>query len=168
LGATALEHSARIADTSVQVLIDHHAMRNHWILFPLLVQMVLALEAYVALGVRRFRAGKSGDIDLKKSKLDASVWPDAVRSVNNNLQNQFESPVLFYTLVVVLWQMQAASAWAQAFAWLYVLSRILHTYVHTGRNQVRWRFLLFMFSLVMIASLGVLVGWNAFGPVEPI
>jgi hypothetical protein len=136
-------------------------MRNNWILFPLLVQMLLALEAYLALGLRKSRAVKDGSVDRQRAKLDENAWPDPVRRVNNNLHNQFESPILFYVLVVVLWQMQAATPWAQAFAWLYVLSRILHTFVHTGRNTVRFRFALFLFSLLMIVALGVLVARHA-------
>jgi hypothetical protein len=138
-------------------------MRNNWILFPVLVQIILTVEAYLALAWMRYRAMKARAVNARRAAVDSEVWPDRIRLVNNNIRNQFEAPVLFYVLAIVLWQMNAAGVWAQALAWLFVLSRIVHAYVHTGKNNVPTRFFAFLFGLIVVAGMVVLVLIEAFG-----
>ena len=139
-------------------------MNNNGILLPVVLQIVLAAETYLALGWARSKALKAHVVDARASRLDDSVWPDRIRAINNNVKNQFEVPVLFYAVAIILWQLGAAGALAQTFAWLFVASRVAHTLIHTGRNNVRWRFLAFAFGLLMVMALAVLVLIAAFRP----
>jgi hypothetical protein len=137
-------------------------MNNNAILLPVVLQIVLAVETYLSLGWTRARAMKARAVDAHAAKLDDTVWPDRVRAINNNVKNQFEVPVMFYVLAVILWQMGAAGPLAQTFAWLFVASRVVHTMIHTGRNNVTWRFAAFSFGLVMVLAMAVLVLLAAF------
>lgn len=137
-------------------------MDNNWILLPLVLQIVLATETYLALALTRARALKAHAVDARASKLDDTVWPDRIRAINNNVKNQFEVPVMFYALVIILWQLGAAGPLAQTLAWLFVLSRIVHTLIHTGKNNVNLRFAAFAFGLLMVLGLAVLVLVAAF------
>ncbi len=139
-------------------------MNNNGILLPIVLQIVLAVETYLALGWARSKALKAHEVDAKAVRLDDSAWPDRVRAINNNVKNQFEVPVMFYVLAIILWQMGAAGALAQTMAWLFVASRVVHTLIHTGRNKVMWRFSAFMFGLLMVLGLAVLVLIAAFRP----
>jgi hypothetical protein len=46
-------------------------------------------------------AVKAGEVRLKDIALDSSRWPERLRKLANNYQNQFELPVLFYALVAL-------------------------------------------------------------------
>ena len=86
-----------------------------------------------------------------------------MRKVNNNLRNQFELPVLFYGLCFMLWALEAVDVVALAAAWLFVVTRIAHAWVHLGSNRMRprarafqagWWVLLFMVLLVLWRLVG--------------
>ena len=137
-------------------------MNNNGILLPIVLQIVLAAETYFSLAFARSKALKARTVDPRAIKLDDTVWPDRIRAINNNVKNQFEVPVMFYVLAIILWQLGAAGPLAQTFAWLFVASRVVHTLIHTGSNKVRWRFLAFGFGLLMVLALAVLVLIAAF------
>ncbi len=137
-------------------------MNNNGILLPIVLQIVLATETYLALGWTRSRAMKARAVDTRAARLDDSAWPDRIRAINNNVKNQFEVPVMFYVVAIILWQLGAAGPLAQTFAWLFVASRVVHTLIHTGRNNATWRFTAFAFGLAMVLGLAVLVLIAAF------
>ncbi|MBL0162569.1 MAG: MAPEG family protein [Xanthomonadales bacterium] len=126
------------------------------IFLPLLLQVLLTITVYVALAVAKARASKQGLVDLERRALHADAWPENVQKINNNLRNQFELPVLFYILIVVLYQLGAVDVVAQALAWLFVASRVAHVCIHTGANIVPVRRGVFMFGCMVILAMLVL------------
>jgi hypothetical protein len=123
------------------------------ILYPVLVQVLLTIAVYVKLNAAKRKAVLRGDVDEARRALDEDAWPDSVRKINNNIRNQFEVPVLFYVLVFALLELNAVGYTSVVVAWLFVLSRIAHAYVHTGSNYVPLRRRIFMFGCGMIAVL---------------
>jgi hypothetical protein len=131
-------------------------MSQQLIFLPVFVQVLVTLYAYVLLGIAKPRAARAGLVDEARRALHDDAWPDSVRQINNNIRNQFELPVLFYVLVIVLWATGAADLFAQAVAWLFALSRIVHVRIHTGSNYVPRRRRVFMFGVLMVAILLVM------------
>ena len=101
-------------------------MQDSPILLPLLVQVLLTLVLYAALALAKARALKAGQVDLERRALHDDAWPESVMKISNNIRNQFQLPVLFYVLVIVLWQLGESGVLVQALAWLFVRSRIVH------------------------------------------
>jgi hypothetical protein len=134
-------------------------MRSQLILFPVLVQVLLTIAVYVRLNMAKLAASRRGEVDLARRALDEDAWPDSVRKINNNIRNQFEVPVLFYVLALALLALNAAGTASIILAWLFVLSRVAHAYVHTGSNYVPLRRRLFMFGCAIIATLAFLTGY---------
>ncbi len=132
------------------------AVSSETVFLPLLLQVLLTFGLYIALAVTKARASRLGLVDLERRALDADAWPENVQKINNNNRNQFEVPVLFYILVVVLYQLGAAGLLAQALAWLFVASRLVHAYIHTGSNIVPVRRGIFMFGCLVVLALLVL------------
>ena len=132
-------------------------MNRNLIFLPVLLQVLLTLYAYILLGRAKSRATRASLVNDARRALHADAWPDAVIQINNNIRNQFELPVLFYVLVVVLWAVDAAGTPALAVAWLFALSRVAHLYVHTGSNYVPLRRKVFTFGVIMIIVLVVIV-----------
>ena len=133
------------------------SLPSQFIFLPVLLQILLTIGVYVALAVAKSRALKAGRVDLARRALYADAWPESVQKINNNIRNQFEVPVLFYVLVLSLHQLGAAGMLAQALAWLFVISRLIHARVHTGSNTVPVRRPVFMFGCLIILALFILV-----------
>lgn len=132
------------------------------IFVPLLAQILLTLIVYIGLAVAKSRAVKQGQVDPTRRALHDDAWPESVQKLNNNIRNQFEVPVLFYVLVVVLFQLGASGAVPQVLAWLFVLSRIAHAYIHTGSNYVPARRAVFMFGCLVVLAMLVVAAMAVF------
>ena len=107
-------------------------MNNHLIFYPIIAQIILTLWLFVQLATRKGKAVKLSQVDESRRALFDDAWPDEVIAVNNCIRNQFEAPVLFYVLSMLLYALNAVSPLALAVAWLFVLSRLAHAFVHTG------------------------------------
>ena len=130
--------------------------RNELLLmWALLAQVLLTVGVYLALLQRKRRAFAAGTVDRARQALHADAWPEPVQQVNNNLRNQFELPVLFYVLVLLVLQIGRPGIAAVVLAWLFVVLRLVHAWVHIGSNRVPLR--RNVFALGVVAVLGLLV-----------
>jgi len=111
-------------------------MNNNLIFLPVLLQVMLTLGLYIYLAAAKSRAVKLGQINEERRALYEDAWPESVQKINNAIRNQFEVLVLFYVLVSVFWSVGMVNAFTYLLAWLFVLSRLAHAYVHTGSNFV--------------------------------
>jgi hypothetical protein len=115
----------------------------------MLAQIVFTFVVMIRAGLARVRAAKDGRIkgDIRLSQRG---WPDDVMQRVNNMNNQFETPTLFYALTILALSLQIATWPIAALAWAYVVSRVAHMVVHTGRNDILLRFRIFFAGLVCL------------------
>ena len=137
-------------------------MTSNMILLPALAQVLLTLVVYAALAVAKSRAIKDGLVDLDRRALHDDAWPDSVMKISNNIRNQFELPVLFYALTIILWQLRETGGVAQSLAWLFVASRLVHACIHIGSNYVPARRKIFMFGCVVVLAMTGVAAWAVF------
>ena len=128
-------------------------MPDNLILLPALAQVLLTILVYGALAAAKARAAKAGRVDEGRRALHDDAWPESVMQINNNIRNQFEVPVLFYVLTIILWQLNETGVLAQSLAWLFVVSRYVHAWIHTGSNYVPARRKVFMFGCVLVLAM---------------
>ncbi len=128
------------------------------ILWPLAVQVFLTLFIFVRLNVVKARVRAAGEADLSGTALNNDAWPDEVRKVSNNIENQFQIPVLFYVIVLTLFVVGSVDVFAVGVAWLFVASRFVHATIHTGSNHVPHRRPVFKFGVLLVLVLfGLLI-----------
>ena len=120
----------------------------------MLAQISLTILMYLRLAVVKRKEIAAGNVDLKKVALHGQYWPDSVIQVNNNLRNQFETPVLFYVLCLMLMGLGAVDVSVMGTALVYVVSRYGHAFVHATSNIVKYR--LPLFSLGVVAIIGLI------------
>jgi hypothetical protein len=132
---------------------------NH-IIWPVLAQIFLTLILFIILGVRKAKAVKAGEVNRQQAALNNQVWPQDVVKVSNNIANQFETPVLFYVLCLVMHSINAVGLVAIVLAWLFALSRFAHAYVHIGSNYVPMRLRLFLVGCFVLIAMLLYVAWN--------
>ena len=141
------------------------------IFWPVLVQVLLTLVVYVALIKRKIAAMRTGRVDMERRALHDDAWPDDVMQINNNIRNQFELPVLFYALAFALWALHAVHEAALVVASGFVLSRIVHCWIHVSSNFVPARRRAFTVGWWLLAAMALLVAWElgkralGYGPV---
>lgn len=135
-------------------------MNSNHIFGPVLAQIFLTLIMYIILGIRKTKVIKVGRVNRKQAALNNQVWSDDVVKVSNNIASQFEAPVLFYVLCLVLYSINAVSMVFIVLAWMFVLSRFAHAYVHIGSNHVPIRFRLFFIGCLLLISILILVAWE--------
>lgn len=129
-----------------------------WLLLPAFVHVAWVLVLLLRMGAVRMAAVRAGRVRIEEIALDGSRWPDDVRKFSNNYDNQFQLPVLFYALLPLLIVMAKVDWAVVVLAWVFTLSRILHSLIHTGSNEVLKRGQAF---LVGFAALGLMWAWFA-------
>jgi len=134
-------------------------MPNNMILLPVLAQVLLTIIVYGTLVLAKAKAMKGGLVDLDRRALHDDAWPENVMKINNNIRNQFEVPVLFYVLTILLWRLNQTGVLTQSLAWLFVISRFVHAYIHTGSNYVPLRRNVFMFGCVVVLAMTGVAVW---------
>ena len=123
------------------------------ILYPLLAHILLVVLMYFLLIIRKSKAIKAKAVDFKKTALNNKAWPEDVVQVSNNLDNQFESPLVFYGLCIITVLVGAVNSFAIGLSVAYVVFRYIHAYVHVGSNYVPHRLRAFALSLFMLLLL---------------
>ena len=89
---------------------------------------------------------KEGD-----AQKEGSVEPMYLSLLGENIVNLYETPQLFYAVCLAYFvQKGSADQATMVLAWLYVLLRVIHTYVHTGGNNVSYRFFAFGSSMLVL------------------
>jgi hypothetical protein len=102
------------------------------------------------LGAVKSKALKQGLVDEARRGLYDDAWPKQVLQINNAITNQFQLPMLFFVMILVLWLLNSITVWAHIFSWLFVVSRIVHAYIHSGSNDTPLRRNSFMVSCLFL------------------
>ena len=121
------------------------------VLLPVFVQVILTLVVAFVLAFKRVSALRTGEMRGKKIALREPNWPDHTRQYECNYMNQFELPVLFYVLMILLLITRKADFILMTLAWIFVVLRIAHAYVHVTSNNVNLRGPLFGMGLFVLA-----------------
>ena len=128
-------------------------MNNDLIFLPVLAHVVLVFMLYIYLGIVKSRAVKAGSVDRKEVALNPKAWPGSVVKVLNNLDNQFESPVIFYIISVIYYLTNHVDSILVSIMSFYVLTRYMHAYIHLTSNYVPYRFKLFLVGVLILLVL---------------
>lgn len=131
-------------------------MNSTQIFLPVLIQVLIPIAGFMLLGIRKSQALKSGNVDMTKTALDNDAWPDDVLKVSNNIRNQFQVPVLFYVLCFVFYAINGVSSIVLYLAWGFVISRIVHAFIHMTSNYVPARFSVFTVGFVIMVLMTIL------------
>src|SRR6185312_16373167 len=84
------------------------------------------------------------------------TWPVRASQFAYSFSNQFELPVLFYVLTILEIITRHADLIFVVLAWVFVLSRLGHAFVHVTSNNLRIRGPLFGVGALVRAIMWVL------------
>jgi hypothetical protein len=114
-------------------------MSVRFVLLPLFVEVLLTFG--VMFGMMYFRTStlRRGETRLADISLREPNWPRRATQFGYAFANQFELPVLFYILTILVIITRHADLLFVLLAWIFVLMRVLQAVVHVTNNNVRMR-----------------------------
>ena len=72
--------------------------------------------------------------------------PVRVEQASRNFTNLFELPVLFYVATFLLLELRIQDETTLLLSWGFVTARFVHSFIHLGANNIRFRALSFWIS----------------------
>ncbi|MBL1140833.1 MAG: hypothetical protein HND53_02275 [Proteobacteria bacterium] len=126
-------------------------MKQELIIFPVIALAALTFGVGIWLGILRFRTVKSGDVKPSYYKLNRGAKiPEYLLKVNNNYNNLLEIPVLFYIVSLLIYVTNNTDWLFLLLSWLFVVTRYIHSYIHTTYNNVIHRKNIFLLGVAIL------------------
>ena len=125
-------------------------MAKHLIYWPVLAQLLIPILVLLLNGKRKSADAKSGQFDREKAAMDNEAWSRPVVLTSKNLANQFQLPVIFYVLCLILASLNTVTMVTLVVAWFFVATRYVHAYVHVSTNYVPARLRAFLLGALTL------------------
>lgn len=136
-------------------------MNQNLMYFPCLAMMILTLIVMIRMFLMRVSALKNKDIEVKYFKTyNTGVAPSLMLQADRHFVNLFEAPVLFYMVCafsVITFQVNKSMLLA---AWIYVLLRCVHAFIHLTSNKIRPRMIVYTLSWMALLYMGLSLGYK--------
>lgn len=125
------------------------------LIFPALAQIGWMFVVFGIMFSARRAAFVSKEVRMKDIALSGSAWPDKAKAAANNFSNQFETPVIFFALILIA-QEVGAKGWIMVMlAWIFVVSRVVHTAIHVSSNNVMRRATAFFVGVLALIAMWI-------------
>ncbi len=131
------------------------------LLIPLLAQVALTFIVMLVMYRKRVTEMKLKRIHPQRTKTRSMAHGMLTDSETaaDNYANLSESPILFYTAILLTLILMVQDTILVLLAWTYVGSRYLHSFIHITYNRVMHRFSVFIFSSFVLLAMWVRLGW---------
>jgi len=138
-------------------------MHVNSIVFPVLAQVFLTFVLMFLMALKRVKAAQARRYKLRDIAVNSANYPDDVRKFGNSYVNQFELPLLFYLLCVILMVAGPGNnEYYLILAWAFVATRIVHAFIHVTSNNVIRRFYAFLAGSVVLLAMWGLFAFEQF------
>jgi hypothetical protein len=121
------------------------------IVLAMLAQMSLAAIVLIMLPVPRILAIRAKQV--KRDDHGRPIFPKWATQVSDCFSNQFQMPVLFYALCLLILFLRFESPNIVMFAWAFVALRVIHALIFVTTNFVPLRFTFFILSSLAFLSM---------------
>lgn len=135
-------------------------------LYAMFAMVLLTFGVAFRLLFLRIKAVKSGQVRISQFRLNNGEIPTDMALATRNYSNLLETPVLFYIAGTIAIAMDVESTAMVVFAWVFVIARLLHSWIHLTYNNVihrLWAFMAGNFCILVIWGLLLLqhsLGWR--------
>ncbi len=123
------------------------------LLLPLFIHVLLIFIVGVRSLRARVKAVKTGSAKLHEIAIDSGAWPARVKKHADNFDNQFQTPMLWYSACAFIVVLKLEDTLFVALSWMFLLTRIAHSYVHTTTNSVPPRMRIFLLGFITLMTM---------------
>ncbi len=121
------------------------------LIYPMAAHLALAAMLYLLLTIVRapsvWGIGRADD--------GSNPFATIERRISANLSNQFEWPVFFYVICLLLISQTVVDKTQVFLAWGFVLGRLAHSVVQIGTNNIRLRGLVFTANFLAVIGMWI-------------
>ena len=129
-------------------------MQPTWILYPMFSMVLLSMLVGLRMLQLRYRAVLQDNLTPAYFEHNRGGKPPAyMMQADQHFTNLYETPVLFYAVVILIYVLNMTDTFSLIISWTYVASRLIHTYVHMGRNTLAIRRNIFLSSVTILGVL---------------
>jgi hypothetical protein len=132
------------------------------LLLPVFLHVLMTIGLAVAAALARRKALLSGRARMKEVVIDSRAYPDDVRKLGNNYDNQFQLPLIWYAGVAFTLILGVGDALFVTLSWFFLALRVAHSFVHVGRNQLVRRFYVFTAGAVVLTAYWLWLAYKVF------
>lgn len=125
------------------------------LVYPSLALILWIFIVLVIVFLRRKTAFATKQVRLADIAVSNERYPEPARLAAANFANQFETPVIFFALIMLAMEVGATNYIMAALAWAYVATRIAHTLVHVGSNDLKIRASIFAVGVAILFCMWV-------------
>ncbi len=125
------------------------------LLYPLFANVLLTFSVSLLMVRARMNAVKNKHVAPSYFKHNRGKAPEQILRYSDNYQNQYELPILFYTLIALLLITQTHHTGFTITAWLFVFTRIVHSYIHIKTNNILHRLKAFVSGFVILLAMWI-------------
>ena len=119
------------------------------------VQVLLTFVLLFWMANARTGSIKRGEVKIRDIALGQEAWTARGTQIGNCYHNQLELPVLFYAVVAFAMITRKADLIFVILAWLFVLMRLAHAYIHATSNHVPTRARVFFAGALILIIMWV-------------
>ena len=129
-------------------------MNKFDLVYPMFALVMLSTIVLVKLFRSRVSAVKEGHVSSAYFRIyQGEREPEKTAKASRQFSNLFEAPTLYYAACVTAMVVNDVSPWLLMMAWLYVVARVAHAYVHLGKNRLRHRIRAYFASWIVLVGM---------------
>ena len=124
------------------------------LLMPVFGMVLLTIGIALWMLKLRYKAVLEDGVTAKYFKLNRGAkLPEYLIKVTQHYENLFETPILYYLVVVLVLVLNVNDTFYVGLSWVYLLTRLVHAYIHTISNRLKYRKYSFMASSIILVIL---------------
>lgn len=120
------------------------------LVYPSLALILWIFIVLVIMFLRRKTAFANKQVRMADVAVSTAAYPEPARLAAANFSNQFETPLIFFALIMLAMEVGATNYIMAALAWAFVATRVVHTLVHVGSNDLHIRATVFAIGAAVL------------------
>lgn len=135
---------------------------NLSLIFPMFAMVILTAVVLIVSFRARVQAVRNQQIKISYFRTFSDGQPpEQVLKTTRHFSNLFEVPTLFYAACITGMVIPVLSELFLICAWLYVVARLFHAYIHIGANRIRPRMIAYALSWTVLLVMWIQIAATA-------
>ena len=130
-------------------------MSVQMVLLPVFVLVGLAFALLLWMASARSRALTAREVSFRDIASGQATWPARAAQVGDCFSNQFELPLLFYTLIALALPLRHADLVVVLLSWVFVVTRFVHAGIFVTSNNIQQRSLAWLAGVLVLFAMWV-------------
>jgi hypothetical protein len=130
-------------------------MSVRMVLLPVFVLIGLTFALLLWMVGTRRQALVGGQTKIRDIALGQPNWPTRATQIGNCFANQFELPLLFYTLIALALPLRHADLFIVLMSWVFVVTRFVHAGIFVTSNDLGRRSMAWLAGVLVLFAMWI-------------